>query len=272
MAFKGPDFYDNQAIFDTYMSRRQRADNPNDTLEKPVIWELAGEVTGERIFDLGCGDAVFGREALAKGCKTYLGIEGSSNMTRVARQVLAGTDGSIEQANIEEWTYPAQAFDLVISRLVFHYIRNIDALFEKVYQALVNDGRFVFSIEHPVITSCDRAWQGKDQRQDWLVDDYFETGKRITSWMGGQVVKYHRTIESYFMGLQGAGFTVESLREAEPKRERFKSDETYQRRRRIPLFLIMAGRKLSSQSRLESPGTTHEGDLINVRFPRESDR
>jgi hypothetical protein len=64
--------------------------------------------------------------------------------------------------------------------------------------------------------------------------------------MGGQVIKYHRTVEDYFVGLQQAGFMVESLREAEPRRAMFGEDEeTYQRRKRIPLFLIMTGQKTS---------------------------
>ena len=75
------------------------------------------------------------------------------------------------------------------------------------------------------------------------MDNYFEAGQRITSWMGGQVIKYHRTVENYFVSLQRAGFFVESLREAEPQREWFQDEDTYQRRKRIPLFLIMAGRK-----------------------------
>ena len=33
-------FYDDDAVFNTYMARRSRPDNPNDTLEKPVIFEL----------------------------------------------------------------------------------------------------------------------------------------------------------------------------------------------------------------------------------------
>lgn len=248
MALEGSAFYDDEDVFKTYMARRQRADNPNDTMEKPVILELAGEFTNRRILDLGCGDAAFGQAALSRGCKSYLGVEGSLNMVRAAQQTLAGTNGKVVQAAIENWDYPSQAFDLVISRLVLHYIRDIEALFGLVYQTLAEDGRFVFSVEHPVITSCDRAWQGNGKRQEWLVDDYFESGQRITAWMGGEVIKYHRTIENYFVGLQRAGFWVESLREAEPQYSYFENDaETYRRRKRIPLFLIMAGQKRPAQ-------------------------
>lgn len=63
------------------------------------------------------------------------------------------------------------------------------------------------------------------------------------------MVKYHRTVENYFVGLQRTGFVVESVREAEPQPESFENDDTYQRRQRIPLFLIMAGKKMASQER-----------------------
>lgn len=247
MACEGPAFFDQDDVFQTYMARRQRETNPNDTLEKPVILELAGELTNQRILDLGCGDAMFGQEALVKGCLSYLGIEGSSKMVYAARQTLNGTNGRVEQATVESWQYPAQSFDLVISRLVLHYVEDVAPVFRNIYQTLTKHGRFVFSVEHPVITSCDRAWQGDGPRQDWVVDDYFDTGKRITSWMGRQVIKYHRTVENYFVSLQRAGFRVESLREGEPQPEGFaRDDDTYQRRKRIPLFLMMAGHKSSA--------------------------
>ena len=57
------------------------------------------------------------------------------------------------------------------------------------------------------------------------------------------MVKYHRTVEEYFLGLQTAGFVVECLRESRPERQWFVHEETYQRRTRIPLFLFLAARK-----------------------------
>ena len=55
--------------------------------------------------------------------------------------------------------------------------------------------------------------------------------------------KYHRAVEDYFAALQRAGFVVEQLREARPRREHFQDTETYERRKRIPLFLILAALK-----------------------------
>ena len=242
MYLEGPAFYDDDTVFTEYMTHRRWVDNPNDTLEYPVMVELVGDLAGRRILDLGCGDASWGREALAKGCRSYLGVEGSHNMVEAARKQLEGTSGEVAHARIEAWDYPREAFDLVVSRLALHYLQDVEAIFARVRHSLVPAGRFVFSVEHPVITSCDRGWQS-GQRQAWLVDDYFETGKRETAWLGGHVVKYHRTVEDYFGGLQRAGFVVESLRESRPERRWFQDEATFERRRRIPLFLFLAAAK-----------------------------
>jgi SAM-dependent methyltransferase len=141
---------------------------------------------------------------------------------------------------METWNYPSHQFDLITSRLALHYIQEIEAVFTEVYQALIEGGRFIFSIEHPLITSCDRGWQNDGPRQDWIVDEYFETGPRVTTWMGSKVIKYHRTIEDYFAALQAAGFVVDTLRESRPRRARFRDQATYERRKRIPLMLFFS--------------------------------
>jgi hypothetical protein len=80
-------------------------------------------------------------------------------------------------------------------------------------------------------------------RTNWTVDNYFSMGFRQQQWMGGYVQKYHRTLEEYFSLMQQSGFTVTNLKEACPQKEHFDSAETYERRMRIPLFLLMSGVK-----------------------------
>jgi SAM-dependent methyltransferase len=243
MGSDGQTFYDDDAVFATYMQHRLRSDTPNDTLEKPILCELIGSVQHARILDLGCGDAGIGRDLLAAGAATYFGIDGSRRMIAAAERALAGTAGRVVLHAIEGWQYPRAAFDLVISRLAIHYIGDFPALCARVHETLIPGGRFIFSVEHPVITSCSRGWDSASPRQDWLVDDYFASGPRLTAWLGGTVQKYHRTVEEYFGMLQHAGFTVEQLRESRPRRDQFQDEATYERRRRIPLFLFLAGRR-----------------------------
>ncbi len=243
MGLDGPSFYDDDQGFATYMRHRIRDETPNDTLEKPDLLDLIGSAVGLRVLDLGCGDAEIGKELLVTGSRSYFGVEPSQNMLAAARETLAGTGGEVEAATIEAWAYPPDAFDLVISRLALHYVDDVEATFRQVFRVLVPGGRFVFSVEHPVITSSDRSLAPGTKREDWIVDDYHVSGTRVTHWMGQDVVKYHRTVGEYFGALQGAGFVVESMREGRPRRELFLREETYRRRLRIPLILLLAARK-----------------------------
>jgi SAM-dependent methyltransferase len=240
----GPDFYDEAHVFATYTQRRQRPDNPNNTLEKPIVMELIGDVSGKSILDLGCGDGAFGVELRAAGCDFYTGIEASARMIERADAHLKDIDSTfLHHATIEEWSYPSHSFDLVVSRLALHYVSDIQRTFEQVHQSLKPGGYFVFSVEHPVITSCNRSVEATGIRQDWIVDDYFEVGERNVKWMDSEVIKYHRTIENYFLGLQKAGFTVQSLRESSPQPALFNDEALYARRKRIPLFLLLKAQR-----------------------------
>jgi SAM-dependent methyltransferase len=240
MSYKGSDFYDNDDNLEKYIERRQWEENANDTLEKPVICELIGDVAGFSVLDLGCGDAKFSKDLFDLGCAEYTGIEGSDNMVKLAIETLAGGRGRVIQTSMEEWDYPEDRFDLVISRLAVHYIEDIGSLLRQIYRTLKPGGKLVFSIEHPVITS---TLQTSGTRTSWTVDNYFIEGYREQLWLGGTVYKYHRTIENYYRALQQAGFTIEHLRESDPQREYFVNEETYERRRRIPLFLFLAANK-----------------------------
>ncbi|MDR7928300.1 class I SAM-dependent methyltransferase [Acidithiobacillus thiooxidans] len=243
MSLEGPSFYDDATIFQNYMKRRERTDTPNDTLELPVVEELLGNVVGQDILDLGCGDGRFGLNLLKAGASSYRGIDGSENMVRVAQANLAGTAGTVSKGALEELRLPPEAFSRVCARLVLHYLQDLTHTFRAVSESLRSDGLFVFSVEHPVITSSDIAAQESGLRQNWTVDGYFNTGPRVTNWMGGKVVKHHRTVEDYFVAAQIAGLVVEGLREARPRREHFTDEELYNRRKRIPLFLVVAARK-----------------------------
>ena len=117
---------------------------------------------------------------------------------------------------------------------------DVGAVLRRVYATLAQSGPLVFSVEHPIITSSDQAWQGREPRQAWLVDDYFVTGRRETEWMGSRVVKFHRTVEDYVSLIQSAGLRLETLREPAPAAQRFASQQEFRRRQRIPLLLLLS--------------------------------
>ena len=243
VSHSGPRFYDDATVYAAYAQLRERPDSPNDTLDRPTMLALLGDVTDKRILDLGCGDAAFGCDLLAAGAGAYHGVDGSANMIAAARHNLAGTAGTVDHCGLEQWPYPESRFDRVVSRLALHYLPDLEALFRKVWRALVPGGQLVYSVEHPVLTAFDNACDDGAQLSQWVVDNYFVTGERVTAWLGGRVVKYHRSIEDHVGALQEAGFASRGLRESRPERRHFADAAVVERRQRFPLFLFMAAEK-----------------------------
>jgi ubiquinone/menaquinone biosynthesis C-methylase UbiE len=241
-SYRGSSFYDNLSNFQKYMDRRNREQGANETLERPVIQELLGNVNQKKVLDIGCGDGRFGLELIEQGCTHYTGIDGSTNMIDLAKEKLQSQIDNLSfvHTTIEEWDYPINQYDIVVSRLVIHYIEDVTNLFHNVYSSLRNHGRFIFSIEHPVITSSYGIHRHEEVRQDWIVDNYFRMGPRRQEWLGGEVIKQHRTLEEYYRQLKQVGFVIKDVRESMPNENLFTDKETYERRMRIPLFLFLS--------------------------------
>jgi SAM-dependent methyltransferase len=243
MEFRGTSVYDQEDFFSNYMKRRSRKDSPNNAIENPIIYELIGDYQNKSILDLGCGDASFGKELLNQGAAYYTGIEGSRQMVTSAKLELANVNGTIQHETMESYSYPTEKFEIVTSRFAIHYVSDVHLLFQNVHKTLKDNGKFVFSVQHPLTTSSFISKQAGDKRENWIVDDYFLEGERKEPWIEQIVVKYHRTIEHYFKALTKSGFSVVDLREGKPKREHFTNDEEFERRLRIPVVLAFSCKK-----------------------------
>ena len=123
--------------------------------------------------------------------------------------------------------------------MTFHWLGELAPVFAGIGRCLRPGGRLVFSVEHPVITSCSEARPETGSRTNWIVDDYFVSGPRTARWFGVTVQKYHRTLEDYFCELRQAGLLVEDLREATPRAEYIVDPGELRRRQRVPLILLL---------------------------------
>jgi SAM-dependent methyltransferase len=238
----GYTYYDNERFLEQFEKRRNRDESPNNAIEGPAFLELMDNPEGKDVLDLGCGDGQFGIELLERSAATYHGMDGSKRMIHKAKEVLSDREARLQCANITELDVDKGTYHMVVSRLVFHYLPDLSDLFARIHQVLKEDGQFVFSVQHPIITASMESASG-GRRSNWIVDDYFNIGDRTETWMDQQVTKYHRTIEQYIENLLQAGFKIEGLKEGTPERKFFSTTEEYERRKRIPLVLILAGRK-----------------------------
>lgn len=111
--------------------------------------------------------------------------------------------------------------------------------------ALTEGGSFIFSVEHPICTSLLKGWCSSDDgtKKHWPVDDYKKENIRKSHWFVDDVIKYHRTIETYINELIDSGFSIKRCLEPGPtKNSMTERRELYEHLRRPPI-LVLAGTK-----------------------------
>jgi SAM-dependent methyltransferase len=239
--FPGPALYEQASVLDEYFAARPAGESPVETMELPALWRAIGDVRGLAVLDLGCGDGWLGAALRDRGCSRYTGVDGSAAMVDRAWRRLG--PGAVCHQRLEELDLEARGFDLAVSSKVLHYVEHLVAVLQRAAEHLRPGGRLVYTHEHPVITSFEARDPG-GTRQAWTVDGYFRPGAREVSFLGAPVVKDHRTFEQHLAAVAGAGLELIGLSECAPVRERFgdRADE-YERRLRIPLFLLVSTRR-----------------------------
>lgn len=215
--------YDNETFFSEYSKMSRSRMGLPGAGEWHQLEPLFPELKGKRVLDLGCGYGWHCMYAAQHGAERVLGIDLSEKMLAEARA--RNSHGRIvyRHCSLEEYAYPAEAWDLVVSNLALHYVQDLDAVFRRVYGTLAPGGVFLFNIEHPVFTAGvnqDWFYDAQGCPQHWPVDDYYREGPRRTSFLGCQVEKQHHTLQTIVMSLLEAGFKLEALEEARPSADR----------------------------------------------------
>jgi SAM-dependent methyltransferase len=236
--------YDRPDFFAGYSALPRSVDGLGSAPEWPTLRQMLPELRKCRAVDLGCGFGWFCRFAREAGAAQVLGLDVSANMLARARATTVDAAIEYRRADLETVDLPEAAFDLAYSSLAFHYLENLDRLFATVHRALVPGGRFVFSVEHPLMTAPGRPqWTTENGRHVWPVDRYLAEGPRTTDWLATGVIKQHRTIASYLDLLLDRGFRILRLVEWGPSDAQVAAHpEWAPERERPPFLLVSAGR------------------------------
>ncbi|MBQ2667789.1 MAG: class I SAM-dependent methyltransferase [Clostridia bacterium] len=202
---------------------------------EPLFPDLAGKA----VLDLGCGYGWHCKYAADRGAASVLGIDQSERM--LGEAIRRNTAAYIEYrvCSIGDYDYPAEAFDLVISNLVLHYIEDLDAVYRQVHRTLKAGGTFLFNIEHPTFTAGVRQQFAPDGT--WPVTDYYYPGERTTEFLGYTVKKYHHTLTQILNGLLQCGFAIEAVEEAMPPAEW--QSQMPEEMQRPMMLLVRAGKR-----------------------------
>jgi len=231
--------YDDPEFFAKYSELPRSQEGLPGAVEWPRLRAMLPKLEGLSVLDLGCGFGAFARYAREQGAASVVAVDRSENMLARARSLTNDAGITFCCAGIEELTFPEGTFDLVHSALVIHYLADFPKLARDVQAWLVPEGRFVFSVEHPVMTAPTQP-EWREEVAPAPLERYGEEGARVTHWLTPGVRKYHRTVASYVNALIDAGFTLRRLEEWMPTAEEIDEHPEWAAWRHRPAFLLVS--------------------------------
>ena len=215
--------FDNEIFFEGYKQLREKEGNANELFEIPALLSMMPDLSGKKVLDLGCGFGEHCKMFLDNGAKNVVGIDISKKMLEVAKKT--NSDPKIEYINmpIEDIDKLNETFDVVVSSLAFHYVEKFDHVVKTIYNLLDENGVFIFSQEHPLVTchSGGNRWT-KDENGEKIhmnLSNYGVEGERTSKWFVDNIKIYHRTFSNIVNTLVKAGFSIQQMTEPLPTSE-----------------------------------------------------
>ena len=173
-------------------------------LVDPVVIELLGDVTGQAVLSLACGQGQDARLLASLGA-LVTGIDISAEMLRYASEHEAANPRGITyvQGNAQDLADFADAsFDGVLCHMALMDIPELAPTIQSVARVARAGGWFVFSIVHP-------AYHPHVQiLSDYLIDHRYPK-QRPVDWLPRHA--YHRPLATYVNELAQAGLRIERL-------------------------------------------------------------
>lgn len=142
-------------------------------LERRLILDLAGDVRGRRILDVGCGDGDLAVH-LAKCGAHVTAIDASGAMIAAARQRASRENADIEFriAAAQRLPFPPEEFDIVIAVTILCFVEDAAPAFREMARVLRPDG-------HLVIGELGKwsSWAAARRIRAWLGSPLWQRGK-----------------------------------------------------------------------------------------------
>lgn len=237
--------YDDENFFDQYAKMPRSRDGLISAGEWHQLKPLFPPLKGKSVLDLGCGYGWHCKYSAEQGAEEILGIDLSRKMIGEAKKRNSDSRITYKICGIEDYEYPENCWDCVLSNLALHYIADLDHVFANVYRTLKPGGIFLFNIEHPSFTSGvgqDWIYSEDGRPKYWPIDNYFMPGERKTHFLGCEVIKQHHTLTQILMGILNSGFALEAVEEAEPPEEMMDIPGMADEMRR-PMMLLVRAKK-----------------------------
>lgn len=205
----------------------------NGFIEHPAMRKQLGPVAGLKVLDAGCGPGFLVAHLVAQGA-TVSAFDISPKMIELARRRV----GDRADFFVTDMAQPLpilddETFDIIVSSLAVDYVRDWTVPFAEFWRVLKPNGRFVFSVQHPLgaylwykpptafgVQYVEAQWRG----------------------FGGEpivVPDYYRSFEEMVNPLIRSGFIMREIVETKPISSLNEHDpERFEKYSRQPTFMI----------------------------------
>jgi SAM-dependent methyltransferase len=198
------------------------------------------------VLDIGCGEGQVARLAAANGASRVIGIDPTAAQLSLAR--MRGGGPQYVRSGAAALPFASGAFDAVVACLVFEHIREIDAAIAELARVLVDGGRFLFFLNHPLLQTPNSGWID-DQildppEQYWRVGSYLVEDETIEEVEKGIFIPFiHRPMARYVNALIANDLYVEHMAEPAPPPGFLARAKEYADAATIPRLLFLRARK-----------------------------
>jgi SAM-dependent methyltransferase len=181
----------------------------NGYYARPAILDLAGDVAGRRILDVGCGAGPLFEELRDRGA-LVTGVDPSAKMLELARKRL-GDGAALRQADLKDpLPYPDDAFDDAVACLVLHYLEDWAAPLAELRRVLVPGGRLIVAVNHPFVYRLTHPDGGSYFATHEYAEEWTLSGQRV------EVKQWHRPLHAITGAFTEAGFRIAVVSEPPP--------------------------------------------------------
>jgi SAM-dependent methyltransferase len=224
-----------------WLAFQDRGDPNRTLLLDPVMLRLCGDVAGERMLDVGCGEGRFCRMLARRGARA-VGLDPTAELLRVARERDVAGQAYVRAA-AERVPFGDAAFDVVVSYITLVDIVGYAEAIREMARVLRPGGRLVVANLGFVTASAGWECDGDGKRLHHRVDRYAEEWPQTYEWVGIKIVNWHRPLAAYMRAYLECGLVLREFLEPVPEDTSLRDSPVFDDWFRVPIFNVMLWEK-----------------------------
>ena len=222
-----------------------QANSPNDPgyFIMPYTLQQLGDVSGEKVLDLGCGEGRYSRELAQMGADVtaidcaefsigYAKKKAQENGLNIIHYIRNSND---------LYDISSSGFDIVLCSMMLMDCEDLYGTVKEIARVLKPSGKLFVSVLHPCFSGKNIGRQDEGINRKVVVENYFyptEWEQPISKNSATPVIWRHRTLQDYVKVFVKCGLKIVDLNEPVPTAEQAEISVGIAWLQKLPLFLF----------------------------------